>query len=72
MSTDTLLFTLMRNRLKALAEDLDFPPEVRNQTAPLLEQADLKIREARALYGRVSEIHGNNAGKRLAGPGTVS
>ncbi|TYC51644.1 hypothetical protein FMN50_20400 [Rhodobacterales bacterium] len=69
MSTDLLLFTLMQARLRALGNDLEFPPELRDQTAPLLALAESSIREARTLYGRINAIHDNNTAKRLKSPG---
>ncbi|MBO6893422.1 MAG: hypothetical protein JJ866_15875 [Roseibium sp.] len=67
-SQDPLIFGLIQVRLRARQNDLAFPKEVLDQTGPLLAEADHKIREARALYGRVNEIHKANEGKRLEGP----
>jgi hypothetical protein len=69
MSLDIPIFKLIRARIKALGNDLEFPPEVRDQTKPLLSDAVHKIKSATALYDRVSEIHADNEDKRLPSPG---
>ncbi|WP_281932138.1 hypothetical protein [Roseibium album] len=65
---DQLMFSLMQARLKAQGSDLEFPPDVRAQTAHLMAEADHKMRSARAAYARVSEIHLANEAKRLPTP----
>lgn len=66
--SQSLMFQLAQAHLRAELGDMDFPKEVRDQTAPLLAEANRKMREAKALFGRVSEIHKANEDKRLDRP----
>lgn len=66
--SQSLMFELNRAHLKATLANMDFPAGVRAQTDPLLAEAERKMREARALCARVSEIHKANEDKRLDRP----
>lgn len=63
-----LIYSLAQVHLRATLNDLEFPKAVRDQTAPLLADAEHKMRSAKALYGKVNTIHKANEDKRLKGP----
>ncbi len=61
----TLMFQLAQAQLRAELNDMDFPKDVRDQTNPLLAEANHHLRAAKAAYGRVAQIHRDNEAKRL-------